>query len=189
MVFPGKRQTPLRERPLSKSSMALRRGLSKAEKVAVIAGGARYNWEIAALHFPDCIQIVDLYHAREHLHDLCAMVIPEGGTDLTRLQTVWRTMLDEGRVNEIIAGAALLMSRSGPRRKKIEKEIGYFNNNAHPGPFRRFRRGRSGLQNRDRKTAQAPAMKWTVRGANSIIAFRCCHRSGRMEDFWEQRAA
>jgi len=82
---------------------ALRRGMGKAEKVAVIADGARYNWEIAALHFPDCIQIVDLYHAREHLHDLCALVIPEGGTDLTRLQTVWRTMLYEGRVNEIIA--------------------------------------------------------------------------------------
>ncbi len=39
------------------------------------------------------------------------------------------------------------------------------------------------------KRMKQSAMKWTVRGANSIIALRCCHISGRMEDFWEQRAA
>ena len=32
-------------------------------------------------------------------------------------------------------------------------------------------------------------MRWTLAGANAIIALRCCHRSGRFEDFWERRAA
>ena len=81
---------------------ALRRGLDKAGKVAVIADGARYNWEIAALHFPGGVEIVDLYHAREHLHVLCGLVVPEGGTNLTRLEIKWRTMLDDGRIEEII---------------------------------------------------------------------------------------
>ena len=31
-------------------------------------------------------------------------------------------------------------------------------------------------------------MHWTVRGANAIIALRCCKLSGRFEDFWERRA-
>ena len=31
-------------------------------------------------------------------------------------------------------------------------------------------------------------MHWTVSGANSIIALRCCKLSGRFEDFWERRA-
>jgi len=39
------------------------------------------------------------------------------------------------------------------------------------------------------KLLKQPAMKWTLRGANSIIALRCRHLSGRMEYFWEQRAA
>ena len=30
---------------------------------------------------------------------------------------------------------------------------------------------------------------WTVRGANQIIALRCCRRSGKLEDYWEARAA
>jgi len=32
-------------------------------------------------------------------------------------------------------------------------------------------------------------MQWTVRGANAIIALRCCAVSGRWEQYWERRAA
>ena len=32
-------------------------------------------------------------------------------------------------------------------------------------------------------------MFWTVRGANAILALRCCHHNGRFEDYWEARAA
>jgi len=31
-------------------------------------------------------------------------------------------------------------------------------------------------------------MEWTVVGANAILALRCCYVSGRIEEFWEQRA-
>jgi hypothetical protein len=27
-------------------------------------------------------------------------------------------------------------------------------------------------------------MFWTVRGANAILALRCCHRNNRFEDYW-----
>ena len=32
-------------------------------------------------------------------------------------------------------------------------------------------------------------MHWSVRGANSILALRCCIKSGRYEKFWERRRA
>jgi hypothetical protein len=32
-------------------------------------------------------------------------------------------------------------------------------------------------------------MHWVVRGADAIIALRCCKLSGRLEDFFERRAA
>jgi hypothetical protein len=32
-------------------------------------------------------------------------------------------------------------------------------------------------------------MRWTVRGANAIVALRCCELSGRWEVFWETRSA
>jgi hypothetical protein len=44
------------------------------------------------------------------------------------------------------------------------------------------------------KTVIGPRLKqsgmfWTVEGANDIIALRCCHLSGRFEDYWESRRA
>jgi len=38
------------------------------------------------------------------------------------------------------------------------------------------------------KRLKQSGMQWTVRGANAIISIRCCHLSGRLEEFWEQRA-
>jgi hypothetical protein len=32
-------------------------------------------------------------------------------------------------------------------------------------------------------------MFWTLRGANAILALRCCHLNGRLEDYWEARRA
>ena len=32
-------------------------------------------------------------------------------------------------------------------------------------------------------------MFWTIRGANAIIALRCCHLNGRFETYWEGRRA
>jgi hypothetical protein len=30
---------------------------------------------------------------------------------------------------------------------------------------------------------------WTVRGANAILALRCCQFNGEFEDYWEARRA
>ena len=49
---------------------ALRRGVHSAKRVVVIGDGAPWIWNLADEHFPDAIQIVDYYHAQEHLGDL-----------------------------------------------------------------------------------------------------------------------
>ncbi|MEP7273192.1 MAG: UPF0236 family protein, partial [Acidobacteriota bacterium] len=53
---------------------AVRRGLRRAQQVIVIGDGALWIWGIAEEHFPGATQIVDLYHAREHLAGLSKIV-------------------------------------------------------------------------------------------------------------------
>src|ERR1700687_4443512 len=55
---------------------AWERGWSRAEKKVVIGDGADWIWNIADRHFPGAIQIVDLYHAREHLWNLAPKLYP-----------------------------------------------------------------------------------------------------------------
>ena len=53
---------------------ALRRGLNSAERIVVLGDGAKWIKGIADMHFPNAIQIVDLYHAREHVCNLCKIL-------------------------------------------------------------------------------------------------------------------
>ena len=54
---------------------AWKRSWSRAKKKVVIGDGAEWIWNIASQHFPGAVQIVDLYHARQHLWDLNACSI------------------------------------------------------------------------------------------------------------------
>ncbi len=55
---------------------AWRRGWSRALKKVVIGDGAEWIWNLVALHFSDAIQIVDLYHARQHLWEVARSCTP-----------------------------------------------------------------------------------------------------------------
>jgi hypothetical protein len=80
----------------------------------------------------------------------------------------------------------------------VEKELGYFVRNIKRMQYGTFRaKGyfigsgvvEAGCKTVIGKRLKQSGMEWTVRGANSIIALRCCYLSGRIEEFWEQRAA
>ena len=51
---------------------ARRRGAEHIRQLVILGDGAAWIWNLAGQHFPAATQIVDLYHAREHLHDLAA---------------------------------------------------------------------------------------------------------------------
>jgi hypothetical protein len=63
---------------------AWRRGWSRAKKKAVIGDGAVWIWNLADQHFPGAVQIVDLYHARQHLWELSAKLFPNEERDRKR---------------------------------------------------------------------------------------------------------
>jgi len=48
----------------------IRRGAGHVRQLTILGDGAAWIWNIATTKFPEATQIVDLYHAREHLHDL-----------------------------------------------------------------------------------------------------------------------
>ena len=176
---------------------ALRRGLQKAQKVVVIGDGSKWIWNIADTHFGGAIQIVDLYHARQHLYSLCSLLFGQTKSK-TEYELKWLTALDEGKVENIINEATDLLPKSGKRRKLAKKEISYFKNNINRMRYKTFREQDlfvgSGVVEAGCKTIvgmrlKQSGMEWTVLGANSIISLRCAHLSSRIEDFWEKHAA
>ena len=177
---------------------AWNRGWSRAEKKVVIGDGAEWIWNIAAQHFPGAIQIVDLFHAREHLWELARKLYPNQEAEQKRWMTIHQEILDEGRIEELVAALRAIDSSNPELAEKISKEADYFENHTERMRYAEFRRQHlfvgSGVIEAGCKTVigsrcKQSGMFWTVRGANAILALRCCHINGPFLDYWESRAA
>jgi hypothetical protein len=178
---------------------AWNRGWNRAKKKVVIADGAEWCWNQADLHFPGAIQIVDLYHARQHLWELARKLYP--GDQLS--QEAWmkvhqKRLLDKGKIEKLVLALRSIESTSAEVMEKIRTEADYFERNADRMRYQKFRRQHlfvgSGVIEAGCKTVIGSRLKqsgmfWTVRGANAIIALRCCYLNGRFEDYWESRRA
>jgi hypothetical protein len=164
----------------------------------VIGDGAEWIWNLADQHFPGAIQIVDLYHARQHLWVLARLLHP--GDDVRQKQWILRhqPQLDDGNIEELVRFLRSLDASTPKLAEKIRVEADYFENNAARMRYPEFRRQHlfvgSGVIEAGCKTVIGTRLKqsgmfWTVRGANAIIALRCCKLNGRLEDYWENRRA
>jgi hypothetical protein len=173
---------------------AQRRGLPHARLVIVLTDGARYNRTIARTHFPNAIHIVDLFHAYEHLNHVAQLLY---GPD-ARAPKPWRRLLKAGNIEQLIAKVQSQTPRSATRAKQIRKSLAYFNTNKDQMRYGLFRRKQlfvgSGVVEAGCRTVigqrlKHSGMRWSLRGANAIIALRCCLLSHRFEDFWANAAS
>ncbi len=176
---------------------AMRRGLFKAQRVVVLADGAQWIKNLVQMHFPEATFIIDLYHARQHVSELCKTLFVGNEKRIKQQRMRWWTDLDDGKVEKIIRQAQLQLPQDAEAKKKAETEIHYLEKNAEYMRYAEFRtRGLfvgSGVVEAGCKTLigqrlKQSGMEWSVRGANAIISLRCVLTSGRFEDYWESRA-
>lgn len=178
---------------------AWKRGWSRAQKKVVLGDGAEWIWNLAQEHFPGALQIVDLFHARQHLWDLARLLYPND----TRRRNAWiglhqKRWLDKGKIAKLVASLRQIQSTDADLAKKIRNEADYFATNAARMQYPKFRKQHlfvgSGVIEAGCKTVIGHRLKqsgmfWSVKGANSILALRCSHLNGRFEDYWESRRA
>ena len=178
---------------------AWKRGWSRALIKVVMGDGAEWIWNLADLHFSDAIQIVDLYHARQHLWEVARRLYPNE----ERRQKAWmkihqKRLLDRGKIEKLVGTLRSIKSDNPEVAEKIRTEADYFERNRERMRYPKFRRQHlfvgSGVIEAGCKTVIASRLKrsgmfWTVRGANAIVALRCCQLNGEFENYWEGRRA
>jgi hypothetical protein len=178
---------------------AWNRGWNRAEKKVVMGDGAEWIWNLAGQHFPGAVQIVDLYHARQHLWELARKLHPnDEGKQKAWIKVHQKRLLDQGKIEKLVGALRLIVSANPEVTEKIRTEADYFHRNAERMRYPNFRRQHlfvgSGVIEAGCKTVIGSRLKqsgmfWTVRGANAIIALRCSHLNGRFEEYWEARRA
>jgi hypothetical protein len=174
---------------------ALRRGLNQAGRVVVLGDGALWIWNLAQEHFYGAIQIVDYYHAKEHLSTLAKTLFATDEQERDEWLEEASDNLWKGKVACVVFSVRTLRLR-GKRKDEVEKEMTYLEHNKERMRYGEFRRQglfigsgvvEAGCKSVIGQRLKQSGMHWSVRGANSIIALRCCTESARFEDYWESR--
>ena len=173
---------------------ARRRGSAHAQQVVVLGDGAPWIWNLADKHFPGATQIVDLYHAKEHVHALAALLAPTLGDAHPAWLTARLADLDAGDINALLK-AARAPQLPDAQREQVDKALGYFQTNAKRMTYAYFREHGhfvgSGAVEAGCKAVIGQRLKqsgtrWTVRGAAGIATLRCQEASGRWEEIWHR---
>ncbi len=173
----------------------IRRGADHVRQLTILGDGAAWIWGIATDKFPEATQIVDLFHAREHLHSLTRslefMLLDRKEEWLAaRLED-----LDYGDIDGIEA-AVRRYPLDGVKKDEVEKELGYFLNNAPRMRYKWFRsRGlfvgsgvvESGCKAVIGQRLKMSGMRWTVAGAGAIATLRCQQASRPEDRIWPAR--
>jgi hypothetical protein len=172
---------------------AARRGFDRTTRRAVLGDGAKWIWNLADEHFPDAGQIVDLFHAKQHLSDV-AKSIYGAGNDLGKQWARQRhDELDAGDIDAVLNALRL----HSPKDEEARKCVDYVERNRQRMRYPEFRAAglctSTGVVEAGCKVAIGTRCKragihWSVAGADAIIALRCSMLSGRFEEFWERRA-
>jgi hypothetical protein len=169
----------------------LRRGGEHFRQVVALGDGAAWIWTMAEALYPHATHIVDIYHAREHLHDLAnhlAFITP----DPPRWLADRLGELDAGNIGAIIT-AARQYPLADVKAEELDKKLGYFERNAHRMRYQHFRdlgmfTGSGAIEGGIKaivvQRAKQSGMHWTTEGAAGIIALRCQHASGRWDELW-----
>lgn len=176
---------------------AFERGWDRAKKKVVLGDGAEWIWNIADQHFAGAIQIVDIWHAREHLWDVAAQVFPADEKQRKRWVKKLIQKLNRGRVENVVSELRRLPTRKAEVREQLRVQADYFERNRDRMRYPKFRKQGlfigSGVIEAGCRTVIGSRLKqsgmfWTLRGANAIIALRCNRLSGKFEDYWASRS-
>jgi len=173
---------------------ARRRGAGHVRQLIILGDGAAWIWNLAGQHFPEATQVVDLYHAREHLHDLARLLEFMLGDRKQDWLAARLDELDNGDIAAICA-AARTFPLTGSKAGDLDTALGYFEHNACRMRYARFKKlgmfvgsgaVEAGCKAIVAQRCKLSGMRWSLAGAYGILTLRCLQASDRWEETWTE---
>jgi hypothetical protein len=101
-----------------------------AEDTLAIGDGATWIWDLVSEHFYASHQVVDWFHATQHLSNAAQILYEEGTPAARRWYRCWETKLYQGRVRQLVKALQHQADRQPDKSQSILQQAGYFHNNA-----------------------------------------------------------
>jgi hypothetical protein len=165
-----------------------RRALALLPEVVVVGDGAHWIWELASEHFGTRTEIVDFYHATEHLWQVAHALYPEDLPAATAWAQDCRRQLRKKGGAPVRTALRKARAATAAGREVLRVERGYFRTNTDRMAYPSFRRrglplGSGAIESAAKHVVQLrmkrPGARWSEPGAQAVLQVRCRLRSGR----------
>ena len=170
-----------------------RRFAALPETVLYITDGGKWLHSIHESDFPFAIEILDVYHAVEHIKPLMlGLGIKEGSKEWNYRHRYWSECIRNGKVQNVLDH---LWNKMRDRLKgDAMREYKYFRSNVGRMKYDEYRANGwfigSGVIESACKTVigqrfKQSGMIWSLKGAKALIPLRTLHKSNRLEEFFQ----
>jgi hypothetical protein len=170
-------------------------------RVVVLGDGAPWIWNLAETLFVDRVEILDWYHADEHISAVARTLYGEG----TEKAAAWRhAQLDRlatDQVDAVIEGLRFLGShqRRAAKREAVADLARYLTTNRARMRYQSFRAAgyaigsgavESAVSHVFQQRMKRVGMRWRAAGADAMLSLRALYRTtGAWDRFWTARRA
>jgi hypothetical protein len=172
---------------------ALARGMALAQRVVFLGDGAAWVWEIARTCFPQAVQILDYYHASEHLMDLARALDDDAGC-ARNWALRWQSLIYDSQLDDVLADVRAV---TGPTpAETVQRELDYLERNRARLDYRHYRAQgwfigsgvvEAGCKRVIGQRLKQSGMFWRESGATAVATLRCALLSaGGWEYLWRQ---
>lgn len=176
-------------------AVAKENGLYKATQQVLICDGASWLTKMKEEYFPDAIQILDWYHAVDHLWQTAHALFGENNVEKCKS---WvepqKQLLWEGKIDDVISG----LIKAGNNTKKNQDPIwqlhGYFISNRNNMRYDEYRNagyyiGSGAIESANKyivaNRLKQAGMRWEIKNANALIWLRSKYFEDGWDEFWE----
>jgi hypothetical protein len=162
-------------------------GLAVLPDVLVLGDGARWIWTLAAEHFSARRELVDFYHASEHLWTVARALYGEGTPAAQEWGTARCHALRHEGVEPVRAALRQARAATAEGQRLLRRERHYFRTNAARMDYPAAKAaglpiGSGAVESLARHLVQLrlkrPGARWTPAGAQAILTLRAHLKSG-----------
>ncbi len=165
---------------------------SKAE-IVFVADGAPWIWKRVEAMYPESTQILDFYHAREHLCQWAAVTI---GDEVERVRWIdyQILLLLNDKVEDVIKNISKRPAFTPASKQKKKALIEYYTTHKERMKYKTFKAqgliiGSGAIEAANRHVIQQrmklSGQRWTIKGAQQIANLRTLNKSNQWENLIE----
>jgi len=173
------------------------RGIERAKRIVAVSDGAAWIWALILTCYAPCVQIIDWWHALQHVWEIAFGVLGQGTAEAERWGLELKAHLWAGEIRAIFRALRERWPRGRELPETLRQAVGYLFRQRHRMCYPSYRRagypiGSGTVESACKLVVQErlvqAGMRWSRPGAQALLALRCTLLSNHWDATWQSLA-